>query len=90
MKASIERGMRYRLQRPTTRRLGDDFYRLVAKAYTDALAWGLNPRKTLALDSETPADTVARWIRKAREKGFLTAAEPGKASGALADQEEME
>ncbi len=90
MKQAIEKGMseRYRLERPATRRLGDDHYRAVAEAYRDAVAFGLNPRKTLAIDSDTPADTVARWIRKAREKGYLTAAEPGKASGALPETKE--
>jgi hypothetical protein len=77
---------RHQLKRPAKRRLDDDFYVSVARAYADAVAWGLDPRKTLALDSETPADTVARWIRKARKKGYLTAAEPGKASGALSEK----
>ena len=41
----------------------------------------MNPRKTLAADSDTPADTVARWIGQARQRGKLSPAEPGKASG---------
>ena len=82
MKTAIKKGMspRYRLERPASRRLGDDFYRQVAEAYTDAIAFGLNPRKTLATDSDTPADTVARWIRQSRRRGFLPPAEPGKVS----------
>jgi len=89
-KSAIAAGMspRYRLERPTKRNLGDDFYRSVARAYADAVAWGLNPRKTLAADSGTPADTVARWIRKAREKHYLSPAEPGKASGVLTEESE--
>lgn len=85
MKESIAAGMspRQKLKRPTTRRLGDDFYAEVARAYTDAVAFGLNPRKTLAEDADAPADTVARWIMKARKKGYLSAGEPGKASGAI-------
>ena len=73
MEESIKRGMspRHQLERPATRRLGDDFYASVARAYADAVAWGMNPRKTLAADSGTPADTVARWIRSAREEGLL-------------------
>jgi hypothetical protein len=83
MKDSIKVGMspRQKLERPGTRRLDDDFYASVARAYADAVAWGFNPRKQLALDSETPADTVARWIRTARRKGYLSAGEPGEASG---------
>lgn len=83
--ARIEQGMspRYQLSRPATRRLSDDFYVSVAKAYTDAVAFGLNPRKTLAEDADTPADTVARWIMKARKKGYLSPGEAGKASGAM-------
>ncbi len=89
-KAAVKRGMspRYKLERPGTRRLDDEFYAAVARAYADAVAWGLNPRKTLALDSDIPADTVARWIRTARGKGYLSQAEPGKASGVLTEESE--
>ena len=88
MKDSIKVGMspRHKLERPSTRKLDDDFYASVARAYADAVAWGLNPRKQLALDSETPADTVARWIRTARRKGYLSAAEQGKASGTVTEE----
>ncbi len=88
MKQSVQRGMspRYKLERPAGRRLDDAFYGLVARAYADAVAWGMNPRKTLAADSDTPADTVARWIGQARKRGKLSPAEPGKASGVVADQ----
>ncbi len=80
-KAKISgRGPRFRLERPARRRLDDDFYAAVARAYADAVAEGLNPRKTLAADSGTPADTVARWIGKAREAGHLSKTTPGKAS----------
>jgi hypothetical protein len=72
---------RHRLERPARRRLDDDFYAAVARAYAGAVAEGLNPRKTLADDSGTPADTVARWIAEARKRGHLSAGEPGKASG---------
>jgi hypothetical protein len=89
MKDSIKAGMspRHRLERPSSRKLDDDFYVFVARAYADAVAWGLNPRKQLALDAETPADTVARWIRTARRRGYLSAAEPGKASGTMTNKE---
>jgi hypothetical protein len=80
MKAAVKRGMRYRLERPTSRRLGAEFFSHVARAYTDAVAFGLNPRKTLAADSDTPADTVARWIRETRRRGLLPPASPGRVS----------
>lgn len=73
------------LERPAKRRLDDAFYIEVARAYAGAVAWGLDPRKTLALDSGTPADTVARWIREARRRGFLSEGKPGRASGRLSD-----
>jgi hypothetical protein len=69
-----------RLERPTTRRLGDNFYQDVARAYTTAVEGGRNPRKALAEASSTPADTVARWIREARRRRYLPPAEPGKVS----------
>lgn len=69
-----------RLERPGTRRLTDDFYKDVARAYGAAVAAGHNPRKALAEASATPADTVARWIREARRRGYLPPAEPGKVS----------
>jgi hypothetical protein len=82
MKKAIKRGMTppVRLERPASRRLDDDFYKQVAAAYTDAVAAGLNPRKTLAADSATPADTVARWVRIARKRRYLPEAQPGRVS----------
>jgi hypothetical protein len=71
---------RFELKKPPGRRLPDDFFAEVARAYKDALAAGENPRKQLALDSGVPADTVARWISKARAKGELPPARPEKAS----------
>jgi len=74
----------FRLSRPSGRRLPDDFYEQVARAYTEAVAYGLNPRKTLAADSGTPADTVARWISEARKRGYLPPGQPGRIT-ALSD-----
>lgn len=70
---------RHRLERSAGRRLDDDFYASVGRAYAEALFEGLNPRKTLAADSNTPADTVARWIREARRRGHLSPGAQGKA-----------
>ena len=92
MKKAIRGGLapRHRLERPARRRLDDDFYASVAQAYADAVAWGMNPRKTLAADSDTPADTVARWISTARGKGYLSGATAGKASGAVTEAGERD
>jgi hypothetical protein len=72
---------RYRLKKPATRRLPDEFFEQVARAYNDALIRGLNPRQTLAADSGAAPDTVARWVRKARDKDKLPRTRPGKAKG---------
>jgi hypothetical protein len=71
---------RYRLKRPTARRLDDTFFKNVARAYTDAAGRGLNPRQTIHEDTGAPVDTVARWIREARapERGYLPPGQPGK------------
>jgi hypothetical protein len=63
---SVPERKRYRLQRPKGRRLDNSFYEKVARAYRDALIFGLNPRKTLADDTGAALDTVAGWIAKAR------------------------
>jgi hypothetical protein len=76
-----DRAERPRLKRPTSRPLGDDFYRQVADAYRAAVRHGLHPAKTLAEDSDTPQGTVNRWIAKARQvEGGLGETSPGKVS----------
>ena len=74
-------GPRVRLERPPGKRLGDDFYRQVAAAYLDAVSRGLKPRKALQKDTDAAQDTVAGWIKRAREKGYLPRAAPGKVGG---------
>jgi hypothetical protein len=73
----------YRLKRPPSRRLDDDFYRTVSWAYREAVARGMNPGKTLAEDSGTPQGTVNRWIAGARDRGYLPPGEPGKVSASV-------
>ena len=75
-KASAEG--RFILQRPEGRRLNDGFYIRVAQAYRDALARGQNPRPTIAADTHSAVDTVARWIGEARRRGHLPPTTPGK------------
>ena len=69
---------RFLLERPERRRLDDGFYIRVARAYREALALGLNPRPTLARDSHSAIDTVARWVGEARRRGYLPPTTPGK------------
>ena len=75
---------RYRLRRPTARRLDDTFFQNVGRAYRDALIRGLNPRQTLAADTGAAPDTVAGWVGEARRRGHLPPTQPGKA---MADAE---
>ena len=69
---------RFILERPDSRKLDDPFYARVAEAYRQAVALGLNPRQTLAHDSDAAPDTVARWIGESRRRGFLAAGRPGR------------
>ncbi len=69
---------RFILERPEGRQLDDGFYIRVANAYRDALKLGLNPRPTLARDTHSAIDTVARWIGEARRRGHLPQTTPGK------------
>ena len=60
-------------QRPGSAGHGDDFYRLVARAYIDLLGQGHPaPIQALADEMERHRDTVGTWISKARDKGYLT------------------
>ena len=71
---------RPRLERPAGKRLGGDFFQRVAEAYQGALADGLNPRQTLARDSGSAPDTVARWVKEARRRGYLPETTSGRVS----------
>ena len=71
---------RLKLRRPKDKKLDLSFYKAVAIAYKGALAEGLDPRQTLARDSEAAPDTVARWIREARRLELLPPTTPGRVS----------
>lgn len=71
---------RFRLKRPAGKRLDDAFYRDVAHAYQSAVAFGLNPRKAIVEDTGAADATVAGWVLKARKRGHLPPAQPGKVS----------
>ena len=57
----------------------DDKLRRLADLYRTALANGDPPTQTAADALGVPRSTVARWVAKARERGLLGAATPGKA-----------
>jgi hypothetical protein len=73
---------RYRLKRPTGRKLDEDFFKNVAHAYESAIAFGLNPRQAIVADTGASDATVARWIMEARkpERKYLPSTQPGKAT----------
>jgi hypothetical protein len=64
-----------RLEVPTTRDLGDDFYRAVGALYED-LAQDLRaPAGAIADANHVPVTRVHRWVKEARARGFLA---PGR------------
>jgi hypothetical protein len=80
--APVTRGMdvtrRYRIRRPAGKRLDDAFYKDVAHAYQSAVAFGLNPRKTITEDTGAADATVAGWVLEARKRDYLPKTTPGK------------
>ncbi|MFI0354485.1 hypothetical protein [Actinomadura sp. 9N407] len=67
-----------KLGRPTGEN-PDQFYREVAFAYSELARTTRAPAKTLAEESEVPTTTVHRWVREARQRGFLPPGEKGRA-----------
>jgi len=66
------------LAMPEGRSYGEDFYRTVAGLYAQLARRTRNPVTTIATANEVPLSTVQRWIREARRRGFLPAAQSGK------------
>jgi hypothetical protein len=75
-RARVAKAKRPKLTRTAT--LDHAFFSLVADAYRGAVANGLPPAKTLALESGAPPGTVNRWIATARDKGYLPKGQPGR------------
>jgi hypothetical protein len=71
---------RFRLKWKPRQPLDDDFLANVAHAYQSAVAFGLNPRKSIVEDTGAADATVAGWIVQARRSGHLPKAQPGKVS----------
>ena len=61
------------------RPVSDDHLRRVAKVYRDAVQRGDPPTQTVADTMHASRATAARWVTRARERGMLGAAAPGKA-----------
>lgn len=69
-------------RKPLARPDGSDpeaFSRRVAEAYGEAVAATSTPAKVLAEEAGVPVTTVHRWIREARQRGFLPPARKGRA-----------
>jgi hypothetical protein len=56
---------------PGGRTLDDVHYRQVANLITTAREWGLSPREHVAAQLEASLPTVDRWIKEAKNRGFL-------------------
>ncbi len=62
--------------------LSDDFLREVARVYSAAWQAGGTPTKAVQEQlGPTQYGTAARWVMKARVRGFLGATSPGKSGG---------
>lgn len=71
------------IRRPRRRNsVTDDHLREVADTYRRALAAGAPPTKEVAERMGASHSTAARWVKMARDKGFLGATSPGR-SGEL-------
>lgn len=57
----------------------EGFSRMVAEAYNEAVQTSHRPATLLAAEAGVPATTVHRWIREARQRGFLPPARRGRA-----------
>jgi hypothetical protein len=57
----------------------DQFYQRVAYAYSVATSETGHPAKLLADLNEVPVETVRRWIKEARRRGFLPPGRQGRA-----------
>lgn len=55
------------------------FYRKVAIAYRSAAVDSRQPAAELANENDVPVETVRRWIKEARRRGFLPPGQKGRA-----------
>jgi hypothetical protein len=65
--------------RPGRRGHPDEHYRAVAKRYRELVSTGIrNPTATIAAEQIVSHNTVAGWLRVARERKYLPPSRPGK------------
>jgi hypothetical protein len=57
----------------------DTFYGKVATAYRSAAIDSRQPATLLAEENDVPVETVRRWVKEARRRGFLPAGDKGRA-----------
>lgn len=75
---TVKGGRRRRLGRPD----GNDpegFYRRVATTYRSAAVDSRQPAVVIAEENDVPVETVRRWIKEARRRGFLPPGRKGRA-----------
>ena len=56
----------------------DDFYRRVAAFYRAALERDGKPTAAIVATAGVPKTTAARWVREARQRGFLPPTHRGR------------
>jgi hypothetical protein len=81
-RAAHVKSRRARRRRPLPRPEGmapEVFYAKVADAYRSAATETSRPAPVLADEAGVPVETVRRWIKEARRRGFLPAGRKGRA-----------
>lgn len=58
---------------------GDAFYRAVADAYRSAAYESGRPGVLLSEENDVPVETVRRWVKESRRRGFLSGSTKGRA-----------
>ncbi len=73
-------GLKYKKRRPGRKGHEPEFYEQVAKRYLELLSQGVrSPTQTIAHETNYSRDTVAGWVGRARQLGFLPPARRGRA-----------
>ena len=67
-----------KLNVPAAKPFGDDFYRAVADAYSALSEWTRKPAAEIADRTGVDVVRVHKWIRVARQRGYLGAGRRGK------------
>ena len=59
------------VERPSTRKLPDEFYEQVARVYTEFASICRNPAGRIAEANKVESTTVHRWLKEARRRGIF-------------------